>query len=155
SNPDAIDRVHLQFKASKLVFEVDDAFRRDSADDKYSSRIVYDFSDGLALEGDTWYHVTAFCRGDAGGQMCLWVDGKPRGKWSHLTRTTSSFDGSSKSVPNIAIDGKRLAEGTAKFPSKGAVRVGNQVFEYTGISAGSLTTERDVADNFGGVRPAP
>jgi hypothetical protein len=154
-NPDSIDRIHLQFKAGKLVFEVDDAFRRDSSDDKYSSRIVYDFTDGLPLEGDTWYHVTAFCRGNRGGQMCLWVDGKPRGKWTHMTRTTSAFDGAAKSVGNIAIDGKRLAEGTAKFPSQGAVIVGGQVFEYTGISGSSLTTERDVAKRFGGVRPAP
>jgi hypothetical protein len=155
SNPDSIDRVHLQFKSSKLVFEVDDAFRRDSADDKYSARIEYDFSDGLALEGDTWYHVTAFCRGNSGGQMCLWVDGKPRGKWSHMTRTFTSFDGSQKVIPNISIDGKRLADGTKRFPSKGAVRVGNQVVEYTGISGSQLTTARDVADMFGGMRPAP
>ena len=87
--------------------------------------------------------------------MCLWVDGRPRGKWSHLTRTTSAFDAAAKSIANIAIDGKRLADGTTKFPSQGAVIVGGQVVEYTGISGNSLTTERDVAKRFGGVRPAP
>lgn len=155
SNPDYCDRVRLWFHSNKLEFEVDDAFRRDGVNDLYTSKVVYDFTDGLALEGNTWYHVTAFCRGDRGGQMCLWVDGRPRGKWSHLTRSTSDLDVASKTFSTLGIDGKRLADGTVKFPTKGAVRVGQDVLNYTGISGSSLSIAYDPVDHFGGVRPEP
>ncbi len=154
-NPELHDRVRLRFTNRKLEFEVDDAFLRQSQDDRYTSRIVYDFTDGLPLEADTWYHVTAFCRGNRAGTTSLWVDGKPRGKWSHQTRLQSQFSSSGAGANRIVIDPARLAGGTAKLPTRGAVRVGNEVFEYSSVTGGALTTTRDDADHFGGVRPSP
>jgi hypothetical protein len=154
-NPDLHDRVRLRFVNRRLELEAAAAFLRESQDDLYTAKIVYDFTDGLPLEADTWYHVTAFLRGNRGGQMSLWVDGRPRGKWSHHTRLLSQFDSSTPGVNKITIDAARLAEGTTKYPSQGSVRVGTEVFEYTAVAGGSLTIERDVADHFGGIRPAP
>ncbi|MSR47480.1 MAG: hypothetical protein EXS13_10545 [Planctomycetes bacterium] len=149
------DRVRLRMVAAKLELEVDDAFLRASEDDLYTAKIVYDFTDGLPLEGDTWYHVTAFCRGNRAGQMSLWVDGKPRGKYSHYARTTGAFTASAQGANRIAIDPKRLANGTAKFPPRGAVRINNDVFEYSSVNASNFTVQYDQDNRFGGIRPAP
>ncbi len=154
SNPDLSDRVRLRFVKSRLEFEVNDAFLRASQDDLYTSKLVYDFTDGLVLEADTWYHVTAFCRGNRAGQMALFVDGKPRGKWSHYTRLSGSFTASTQGTARIPVDVKRLADGTAKFPPRGAVRVGNEVVEYSAVSGSTFTVSRDDKNHFGGLRPA-
>lgn len=154
-NPDLSDRVRLRLVGGRLEFEVNDAFLRASDQDLYTSKIVYDFTDGLLLEGDTWYHVTAFCRGNRAGQMSLWVDGKPRGKWSHYARLAGSFTASSTGSSRLSLDVARLAEGTAKFPPRGAVRLGSEVVEYSAVSGGTLTVARDDDDRFGGLRPAP
>jgi hypothetical protein len=154
-NPELQDRVLLRFVNNKLEFEVDDAFLRLAPNDRYSSKIVYDFTDGLPLEADTWYHVTAFCRGNRGSQMSLWVDGKPRGKWSHHTRLLSQFASSSTFGGSISVDDNRLADGTNPFPVPGALRVGTEVFEYATLKAGSITAKWDPDDHFGGIRPSP
>lgn len=153
-NPELHDRVRLRLVQQRLEFEVNDAFLRASQDDLYTSKLVYDFTDGLVLEADTWYHVTAFCRGNRAGQMALFVDGKPRGKWSHYTRLSGSFTASTQGAGRIPIDARRLSDGTIKFPPRGALRVGNEVVEYTAVSGSNFTVSRDDDDHFGGLRPA-
>jgi len=154
-NPELSDRVRLRFLSGKLEFEVDDAFLRQSEQDLYTSKIVYDFTDGMPLEGDTWYHVTAFCRGNRAGQMSLWIDGKPRGKWSHYTRLSGSFTAGGAQNGRIAIDATRLPDGLAKFPPRGALRVGNDVVEYSSASGAAFVVTPDPDNHFGGTRPAP
>ncbi len=155
ASPGLSDRVRLRLVGGRLEYEVLDAFLRSSEDDLYTSKIVYDFTDGLPLEAETWYHVTAFCRGNRAGQMSLWVDGKPRGKWSHYTRLTGAFTASGQGANRIAIDAKRLAAGTARFPPRGVLALNNDRIEYTSVNAGTFTIARDEANRFGGIRPAP
>jgi hypothetical protein len=153
-NPELQDRVRLRLRNRKLEFEVDDAFLRESQDDRYTAKIVYDFTDGLSLEADTWYHVTVFCRGNRAGQTTLWIDGKPRGKYSHYTRLKSNFDAASTSASKVTVDSQRLAEQN-KFPTRSAIRVGTDVVEYSEVTPSSFTVMHDDVDHFGGRRPQP
>ena len=148
------DRVLLEFDGSRLVFRVFDSSTvasTTSVEDPIGT-IRYEFDDGLPLEQNTWYHVTAFCRGNRAGQMALCVDGRPRGKSLFFTRLTQDLDEGVPSYKSGGIaDRAIVVKDASSLPNRGVVCVGGvEIVEYTSKTGNSLQLQPDPNDPFGG-----
>ena len=98
-----------------------------------------------------WFHVAALLRAVRAGGVQAIVDGVPRGEMHGFTRLSEALSGYAPgdTDPTIAV------ESTEGFPSRGALRIGNEVIEYSGKTENSFITARTTgADGYLGGRAA-
>lgn len=159
SNP-LEDRVLLMMRDGELVLRVADTSAADVENDlpegqlPPAGEIRYGFDDGLELRAGVPYHVLAQVGGGRSTQLALFVDGLARGRRSFTTRLMDDlpsvggpFLGSSAALGKLELP---VADASS-FPRRGAVRVGNEIMEYTDRTEDSLVVAAETsAETFGG-----
>jgi len=156
------DRVYLFFDGKELVFRVADATMPMSFLDEGAplehAEIRYDFAE-LPLEAGTFYHISCMTKGTKPSDLCLFVDGVPRGQRSFQTRLKSPLGRSI--IPQGGGSGVQLAAPTVRikvddathFPREGVLRIGEELFEYPSRSDDTFFVEKaGKAERFGGAR---
>ncbi len=154
------DRIYLFFDGKELVFRVADAtmpmsFLDEGAPLEHSA-ISYDFAD-LPVEEGTFYHIACMAKGTKPSDLCLFVDGVPRGKRSFQTRLKSPIgkglvsqnpgSGVQVSAPTLRIK----VEDATRFPREGVLKIGRELFEYPSRNEDTFFVEAtNKADPFGG-----
>jgi hypothetical protein len=93
-----------------------------------------------------WFHLSILLRNESarGFQVCL--DGVPRGEidgFTHLSQAVSAFTPGSS-------PGDIYVESTEGFPRYGAIRIGNEVIEYSSKTETSFAVQRDANMFIGG-----
>ncbi|HTE05254.1 MAG TPA: hypothetical protein VK824_03580, partial [Planctomycetota bacterium] len=154
------DRVLIALIGGELVLRVSDTSLPDfeavmpAGHAPPAGEIRYAFDDGLALKADTPYHVLASIGGARDSQLALFVDGLPRGHRSFTTALAEDMKSASSQLPGIAGYGgeeKVRVESTAGFPDRGALRIGQEILEYTQKTEDSfLVRAAGAGDPFGG-----
>ncbi len=93
-----------------------------------------------------WFHLSVLMRNESarGFQVCL--DGVPRGEIDGFTFLTQSLAAHTPGSPADDI----YVESTEGFPSRGALRIGNEVIEYSSKTETSFVTQRDASAYIGG-----
>ncbi|RKY19167.1 MAG: hypothetical protein DRQ55_11340 [Planctomycetota bacterium] len=154
------DRVLIMLKDGELLLRVSDGAVPDLRDDSLpgglppAGEIRYGFDDGLELLTDVPYHVAAYVGGSRSSQLALFVDGFARGKRSlvtHLLEDLGSAAGPIMGSTSGQGLTRLLVESTAGFPERGALRVGEEVMEYTSRSSDEFVlAAAGTSDPFGG-----
>lgn len=93
----------------------------------------------VSLVADRWYHVGAFWKGTKFGHGMMTLDGLPVGNYRIRTeaggiRSTQLATALQPADTTVAVTGS-----TAGFPPTGAVEIGNEAIEYTGVSGSTFT----------------
>jgi hypothetical protein len=150
------NRVYLFFDGQALVFRVADVgmptSSQESDDLIEHAQIRYDFHD-LPLEKGVFYHIACAASGTKPSDLSLFVDGVPRGKRAFQTRLAQAMDPAPSSGPD---SGPRLlsasirVEDATTFPSRGVLRIGEELIEYTSRSEDQFIVEPSALDPFGG-----
>lgn len=85
-----------------------------------------------------WFHVGMLLRSVRAGGVQAIIDGIPRGETHGFTTLTDSLSGYAPgdTDPTIAV------ESTEGFPSRGVIRIGNEVIEYSSKTENSFVTSR-------------
>jgi hypothetical protein len=153
------DRIYLFFDGSELIFRVADATEPMSILDPGSplehGEIRYDFAD-LPLEENVFYHIACMAKGTRPSDLCLFVDGVPRGKRSFQTRLVSNLDRVQKTLftsraPTVRPPDERIEVADAtRFPRRGVLRIGNEIVEYQSHDEDTFFARPDRGDRFGG-----
>jgi hypothetical protein len=93
-----------------------------------------------------WFHLSVLMRNESarGFQVC--IDGVPRGEIDGFTFLTQAVAAHSPGSTSEDI----YVESTVGFPSRGAVRIGNEVIEYSSLTDTSFVTQRDTSMYIGG-----
>ena len=156
------DRIYLFFDGKELVFRVADATMPMSFIDEGAplehAEIRYDFAE-LPLEAGTFYHISCMAKGTKPSDLCLFVDGVPRGQRSFQTRLKSPIgrsiipqgggSGVHLSAPTVRIK----VDDASRFPREGVLRIGEELFEYPSRSDDTFFAEQaGKAERFGGAR---
>jgi uncharacterized membrane protein YgcG len=98
-----------------------------------------------------WFHVGMLLRSVRAGGVQAIIDGVPRGKTHGFTNLTGALSGFSPgdTDPSIAV------ESTEGFPSRGVIRIGEEVIEYSSKTKNGFVTSRvESADGYLGGRAA-
>jgi hypothetical protein len=153
-------RVLLMMNDGELILRVADDgvadFRDDAAPDQLppAGEIRYGFDDGLALLPDVPYHVAAYVGGARSSQLSLFVDGFARGKRSFVTRLMEDLSAAGDHIEGSTSGQgmtRLLVESTEGFPERGALRVGQEIMEYTSRTGTEfLVAAAGTEDPFGG-----
>ncbi len=154
------NRVVLELRGGSLEFTVNDAvgsslpFQRDSQSlVPTTSTVRYDFADHGGLEPDTWYHLTAFCRGSRPSQMSLFVDHRARGVRDGYGRLPTALPSVAPVNGQLPQDGTFAVAGAGSFPANnGVVRIGAELVEYVSFNEGTFQLADAAQDGrlFGG-----
>lgn len=102
-----------------------------------------DFAD-YALS-DRWFHISVTLRNQSARGMQVCIDGVPRGEidgFTHLTQAMGAFV--------AAPGGEIFVESTAGFPTRGVLRIGNELIDYSAKTAQSFIFDWDPAQYIGG-----
>ncbi|MBC8370180.1 MAG: hypothetical protein H8E25_09275 [Planctomycetes bacterium] len=141
------NRISASFEQGELVVRCygthgEDSFDIDGLSECITTRI--DLAEH-AIDG-RWFHLSALLRNESarGFQVCL--DGVPRGEIDGFTHLTQAVAAHVPGSPSEII----AVESTAGFPSRGAIRIGNEVIEYSAITESTFITERSSSDFIGG-----
>ena len=86
-----------------------------------------------------WFHVGALLRAVRAGGVQVIIDGVPRGEMEGFTRLTGAVAGYAPGDTDGAIP----VESTEGFPSRGAIRIGDEVIEYSAKTENSFITARN------------
>jgi hypothetical protein len=98
-----------------------------------------------------WFHLNMLLRSVAPGGMQVAVDGVPRGNTLGRTKLTQAVSGYAPGDTDLAIS----VESTEGFPTRGALRIGNEVIEYSAKTDTSFTVSRmEGTDSYIGGRAA-
>jgi hypothetical protein len=98
-----------------------------------------------------WFHISVLMRAVAPGGMQVAIDGVPRGNTYGRTILTGAVSGYAPGDQDLEIS----VESTEGFPSQGAIRIGNEVIEYSSKTQTSFITARmQGADTYVGGRAA-
>ncbi len=92
----------------------------------------------MTLDRDTWYHLGAVWKSTKYAELCVFVDGFPKGTFqiqddkgtNYVTQLTSALTESSTTV---------AVKSTTGYPAPGVIEVGDEAIEYTGVSGSSFT----------------
>ena len=154
------DRIWLGMRAGELVLRVSDTsvadFRGEWTDGQLppAGEIRYGFDDGLALLPGVPYHVLAFVGGARSSQLALFVDGRARGRRSFTTRLIDDLPSAGGFLQGSASGRgttRVRVESTAGFPARGALRVGEEIMEYTSLKGDEfVVSAAGTLDPFGG-----
>ncbi|MCB9878465.1 MAG: hypothetical protein H6835_12770 [Planctomycetes bacterium] len=121
-----------------------------------SSRIEMNLAD-ISLPSDTPVHLNLAATSGRPADLSLAVDGVPRGKpkfVTYLTQPLSVFDpnlANNNQLPGQSGNDRYLnitVEDTTGFPPVGVLRIGLELFEYSGISGNSFQCQ--YKDSLGG-----
>ena len=149
---EAEDRVLLRFDGQKLIYQVFDGglpSLGESGGPPPIGTLEYEFDD-LPLEADTWYHVTAYCKGNKPSQMALFVDHRARGERHFQSRLRGGL-GEGQPTPPSGFGGAQIRVDDAEtFPPRGVLKVGGELIEYTSRDDSTFYADREGADPFGG-----
>jgi hypothetical protein len=85
-----------------------------------------------------WFHLNVLMRAIAPGGLQVAIDGVPRGNTHGRTVLTAAASGYAPGDTDQAI----LVKSTLGFPNRGAIRIGNEVIEYSAITSTSFVTAR-------------
>ena len=156
------NRIHLEIRDNKLIFEVADEAGIDP--DPSVSLYAPERSAGqwevpldlINFQPGLWYHVSLSAHGTRPGQMALLVDGAPRGEPRMRTYLVSGLPAYQPSVRGVQFleETERYfdlrVESTEGFPERGVLRIGLELFEYSGKDSSSFRCKFD--DSAGGRR---
>jgi len=95
---------------------------------------------------DRWFHLSVLIRDFSHRGVQVLVDGVPRGDIDGFTHLTTALSGYSGPQTGGVIN----VESTQGFPSRGVLRIGPEVIEYTSKTQTSFLTDRDNTNYFGG-----
>lgn len=85
-----------------------------------------------------WFHLAALLRGVRAGGVQVLIDGVPRGETHGFTNLTSAVAAYAPGDNDDAIE----VESTEGFPSRGVIRIGDEVIEYSSKTDTSFVTQR-------------
>jgi len=91
---------------------------------------------------DRWVHVGVLLRGASPRGMQVFVDGVPHGEVDGQTWLTSALGGYAPGD----VGGEVRVESTEGFPSRGAIRIGDEVIEYSAKTSDSFILDRAQGD---------
>ena len=93
----------------------------------------------VTLLPNTWYHIGAYWKGTKFGHAMIMLDGLPVGRYGVWTETGQARHVTLQSAL-VPTDTTVMAQGSVSgFPPTGAIEIGNEAIEYTGISGSSFT----------------
>jgi hypothetical protein len=97
---------------------------------------------------DRWVHVGVLLRGASPRGMQVFLDGVPHGEIDGHTWLTTALGGYAPGD----VGGEVRVESTEGFPARGAIRIGDEVIEYSAKTANSFILDRAPGDGgyFGG-----
>lgn len=157
------NRALAYFDGAKLVFRVADTTVPDfgsTAENGLTTmaEIRYAFDDGLDFDPTVPYHLSFYARGSKPTDLALFVDGVPRGKRAFITQTTKSVGPVQQAGgPFSNIAGYNANQGetisvldTELFPDFGVLRIGDELFEYTGKTKDKFSVSGVPGQPFGG-----
>lgn len=92
----------------------------------------------ISFDRDTWYHLGAVWKSTKYAELCVFIDGFPKGTFqiqddkgtNYSTQLTSALSETSTTV---------AVRSTAGYTAPGAIEVGDEAIEYTGVSGKSFT----------------
>ena len=95
-----------------------------------------------------WVHVGVLLRGARARGMQLYLDGVPQGEIDGHTYLTGALGGYAPGD----VGGSIQVESTEGFPRRGALRIGDEVIEYSSKTSSSFELDRSAGDGgyFGG-----
>ena len=93
------------------------------------------------LRLDTWYHLRLVWDGVFGGGAQIYIDGIPAGT-DNLSTNLRGAIGETEAVTSISV------EDASGFPKSGVVRIGTELFEYSGRSNNTLTVRQAPASTW-------
>ncbi len=158
------DRIYLYHDGKELVFRVADVTEpvvaeatttAGSHDPLEYAEIRYDFSD-LALQAGVFYHITCMTIGTKPSDLCLFVDGVPRGQRSFQTRLKESLSSAmpiffTGDAPTISPAAEKIkVEDATRFPNRGVLRIGHELLEYDSRTDDTFHVSSRWDDRFGG-----
>lgn len=98
-----------------------------------------------------WFHLNLLMRAVSFGGVQVAVDGVPRGNTLGRTVLTAAVSGYAPGDSDLQI----AVESTEGFPSRGSIRIGNEVIEYSAKTETAFIVERmEGADSYIGGRAA-
>lgn len=108
---------------------------KDSSLEHTYAQVVYP----VTLVADRWYHLGAFWKGTKFGHAMMTLDGMAVGNYEVRTeaggiRTTTLGTALVATDTVVTVTGS-----TAGFPATGAIEIGNEAIEYTGVSGSTFT----------------
>ncbi len=134
-----VNRVYAAFEEGKLVVKSFDAAGDDPLDPEGLEQAVTVTIDPAEYPmSERWMHLGVLLRGVHPRGMQVAVDGVPRGEVNCLTHTTSPVSGFAPGD----LDGEILVDSTEGFPDRGAIRIGDEVIEYSAKTADSFILDR-------------
>lgn len=158
------DRIYLFHDGKELIFRVADvtepvlsesATAVETDDPLEYAEIRYDFSD-LPLETGVFYHITCMTIGTKPSDLCLFVDGVPRGQRSFQTRLKESLSSAMQTffhgeAPTISPPSEKIkVEDATRFPQRGVLRIGHELLEYHSRTDDTFHVSPKWSDRFGG-----
>ncbi|MFO0984940.1 MAG: hypothetical protein U1E76_24960 [Planctomycetota bacterium] len=147
------DRISLSFSDGQLVFRVfDHSLPYEYETNHYPiGEWRYAFDDGLELKKAQPYHVSVYAKGNAPGEMVMFVDGVPRGRAMNCTRLKSDMPAKTGlGLSAVLGDPAIQVKSTDTFPpGPDVIRIGNELIEYNR----ALGRKRD-KDNDAGLEPS-
>ncbi|MHC4824402.1 MAG: hypothetical protein ACYTEP_10330 [Planctomycetota bacterium] len=141
------NRISAAMEQGQLVVRCQGTTGPDGFDlDGLEEEIIVRFDPAEYPIADRWFHLSVLIRDFSPRGLQVMLDGVPRGDidgFTHLTQALASYAPGDAGV-TIAV------ESTEGFPSKGALRIGDEVLEYTTKTETTFTVERDASTYFGG-----
>lgn len=141
------NRITASFEQGELLVRCygthgEDFFDIDALDECITVRI-----DPTEFDVDgRWFHLSVLLRNESARGFQVFLDGVPRGDidgFTHLAQAVGPY------APGD-LSGEIYVESTAGFPSRGAIRIGNEVIEYSAKTETSFVSTRDSNMYIGG-----
>ena len=95
---------------------------------------------------DRWFHLSVLLRDFSARGVQVMVDGVPRGEIDGFTYLTQALASYAPGDAGLTI----AVESTVGFPPRGALRIGDEVLEYTSKTDTTFVVEFDGSSYFGG-----
>ena len=149
------NRIYLFYDGKKLRFRVSDVMiptsTLNSDDPIEHAEISYDFHD-LPLQEGVFYHIACMTSGTLPSDLCMFIDGVPRGKRSFQTRLSGPLASAAQSggVGVQSSSDTLSVKDSTSFPHRGVVRIGQEIIEYTSRSNDEFIVDSSDFDPFGG-----
>lgn len=146
------NRVYAALEDGKLVVKGFDPAGDDPLDpDGLEQAVRVEIDPAEYPFQERWMHLSVLLRGIHPRGLQVALDGVPRGRVNCLTYTTGAVSGFAPGD----VDGDIAVESTDGFPARGAIRIGDEVIEYSSKTAGSFVLDRaSGADGYFGGRVA-
>lgn len=133
------NRVYAAFEEGRLVVKGFDPAGDDPLDpDGLEQAVIVSIDPAEYPMTNRWMHLSVLLRGIHPRGLQVALDGIPRGQVNCMTHTTAAVSGF---APGDS-DGELLVESTEGFPDRGALRIGDEVLEYSSKGPGAFFLDR-------------